>query len=131
MTTRHPQYRLFFRVPRIRNRGWVADYSTKDNDYGLWSMFVEDEGLYVRIVFNDKTLPDLLEHVDELSPHFQEAYLTSVACKDCVRRGKHVLFRHGGHVHRLCRSPWYISSYLNLEHLPDIKRLIDCRLGDL
>jgi len=131
MTSRHPQYRLFFRVPRIRNRGWVADYSTKDNDYGLWSIFVEDRGLYVRIVFNEKTLPNLLEQMDKLSPHFQESYLTSVACKDCVRCGKPVFYTHGDHVHRICKSPWYISPYLSLEDLLDIERLIDFRLANL
>jgi hypothetical protein len=131
MASRHPQYRLFFRVPRIRNRGWVADYSTKENDYGLWSIFVEEGGLYVRIVFNAKTLPNLLGHINELSPHFQETYLTSVACKDCVRCGKHVFYTHGDHVHRLCKSPWYFSPYLGLEDLPDIERLVDFRLANL
>jgi hypothetical protein len=128
MASRHPEYRLFFRVPRIRGRGWVADYSIKDNDYGAWSIFVEEKGLYVRIVFNDKTLPNLLEHIGDLSPQFQETYLNSVACKDCVRCGKHVFFTHGDHVHRLCKSPWYFSSCLSLEDLPDIERLVDLRL---
>jgi len=131
MASRHPQYRLFFRVPRIRNRGWVADYSTKENDYGLWSIIVEEGGLYIRIVFNDKTLPNLLEHVTELSPNFQETYLTSVACKDCVRCGKHVFYTHGDHIHRLCKSPWYFSPHLHIEDLPDIERLVDLRLADL
>jgi hypothetical protein len=131
MASRHPQYRLFFRVPRIRNRGWVADYSTKENDYGLWSIIVEEGGLYVRIVFNAETLPNLLGHINELSPHFQETYLTSVACKDCVRCGKHVFYTHGDHVHRLCKSPWYFSPHLGLEDLPDIERLVDFRLANL
>ena len=130
MASRHPEYRLFLRVPRSRNRSWVADYSTKDGDYGLWSIFVEEEGLSVRIVFNDKSLPTLLAHIDELSPHFQERYLTHVACKDCVRCGKHVFYTHGDHVHRLCRSPWYMSPYLRLEDLPDIERLVDFRLAN-
>lgn len=130
MASRHPEYRLFFRVPRIRGRGWVADYSTKDNDYGAWSIFVEEQGLYVRVVFNDQTLPNLLEHIPELSPPFQEAYLNSAACKDCVHCGKHVFYTHGDHVHRLCKSPWYFSPHLSLEDLPDIERLVDLRLAD-
>ena len=131
MASRHPQYRLFFRVPRIRRRGWVADYSTRDSDYGAWSIFTEEEGLYVRIVFNAHTLPNLLEHIPELSPSFQETYLNSVACKDCSHCGKHVFYTHGDHVHRLCKSPWYFSPYLNLEDLPDIERLVDLRLADV
>ena len=131
MASRHPQYRLFFRVPGIRNRRWVADYSTKDNDYGLWSIFTEEGGLYVRIVLNTRGLHDLLEHIDVLSPHFQETYLTSVACKDCSHCGKHVFYTHGDHVHRLCKSPWYFSPYLRLEDLPDIERLVDFRLANL
>lgn len=39
MASRHPEYRLFFRVPRIRGCRWVADYSTKGKDYGAWSVF--------------------------------------------------------------------------------------------
>jgi hypothetical protein len=131
MASRHPEYRLFFRVPRIRGRGWVADYSTRDNDYGAWSIFVEEKGLYVRIVFNDKTRPNLLEHIAELSPQFQESYLNSVGCKDCVRCGKHVFYTHDDHLHRLCKSPWYFSPHLSLEDLPDIERLVDLRLADV
>ncbi len=129
MADRHPEYRLFYRVPRIRGRGWVADYTTKENDYGAWSIFTDAEGLYVRIVFKDKTRPHLLEHIGELSAPFQEAYLNSVACKDCTHCGKHVSYAHGDHVHRLCRTPWYFSPHLSLEDLPDIERLIDLRLG--
>jgi hypothetical protein len=129
MASRHPEYRLFYRVPRIRGRGWVADYSTKDNDYGAWSIFVDQKGLYTRIVFNEKARPYLLEHIGELSPEFQETYLNSVGCKDCTHCGKHVFYEHGDHVHRLCKSPWYFSPYLNLEDLPDIERLVDLRLG--
>lgn len=131
MASRHPEYRLFLRVPRIRGRGWVADYSIKDNDYGAWSIFVEEKGLYVRVVFNEKTRPNLLEHIAELSPEFQEAYLNSVGCKDCVHCGKHVFFTHGDHVHRLCKSPWYFSPHLSVEDLPDIERLVDLRLADV
>lgn len=131
MASRHPQCRLFFRVPRIRNRGWVADYSTRENDYGLWSIFLEEGGLYVRIVFTAETLSNLFEHIDEPSPQFQETYLISVACKDCVRCGKHVFYTHGDRIHRLCRTPWYISPYLRLDDLPDIKRLVDIRLTGL
>ncbi len=130
MASRHPEYRLFFRVPRIHGRGWVADYSIKDNDYGAWSIFVEENGLYVRIVFNDKTLPNLFEHIRDFSPRFQESYLNAVACKDCVRCGKHIFYTHGDHMHRLCKSPWYFSPYLSLADLPDIERLVDCRLAN-
>jgi len=130
MASRHPQYRLFFRVPGIRNRRWVADYSTKDNDYGLWSIFTDEGGLCVRIVLNTKGLHDLLEHIDVLSPRFQETYLTSVACKDCSHCGKHVFYTHGDHAHRLCKTPWYISPYLRLEDLSDIERLVDFRLAN-
>lgn len=125
----HPEYKLFFRVPGPRNRRWVADYSTKDNDYGLWSVFTDEKGLSVRIVFDNFTLPYLLDHVNQLSPGFQETYLNTVACKDCVRCGKHVFFAHQDHMHRLCKSPWYASPYLHLEDLPDIERLIDFRLA--
>lgn len=130
MTSHHPQYRLFFRVPGIRNRRWVADYSTKDNDYGLWSIFTDEGGLYVRIVLNTKGLHDLLEHIDVLSPDFQETYLTSVACKDCSHCGKHVFYTHEDHVHRLCKTPWYFPSYLRLEDLPNIEQLVDFRLAN-
>lgn len=131
MTSRHPEYLLFFRIPFIRGRRWVADCSAKDDDYGAWSIFVEEKGLYVRIVFNAKTLPNLLEHITDLSPQFQETYLNSVACKDCTRCGKHVFYTHGDHVHRLCKSPWYFSPYLSLEDLPDVERLVDLRLADV
>jgi hypothetical protein len=131
MASRHPEYRLFYRVPFIRGRRWVADYSTKDNDYGAWSVFVEQKGLYVRIVFNAQTLPNLLAHIPDLSSPFQERYLNSVACKDCTRCGKHVFYTHGDHVHRLCKSPWYFSPPLSLEDLPDIERLVDLRLADV
>jgi hypothetical protein len=83
-------------------------YYTKDSDYGLWSIFVEEEGLSVRIVFNDKSLLILLANIEELLPDFQESYMTHVACKDCVHCGKHVFYTHGDHVHRLCKSPWWI-----------------------
>ena len=128
MTAHHPKYRLFFRVPFPRNRHWAADYSEKDNDYGLWSIFIQEEGLIVRIVFDEKTTPYLLEHIPEFSPGFQESYLETVRCKDCIRCGKHILYTHGDHVHRLCKTPWYFSPFLKLEDLPDIERLIDCRL---
>jgi len=129
MASRHPEYRLFFRVPFIRRRRWVADYSTKDGDYGAWSVLVEEKGLYARIVFGAQTLPTLLEHIADLSPQFQETYLNSVACKDCTHCGKHVFYTHSDHVHRLCKSPWYASSYLSLGDLPDIERLVDLRLA--
>jgi hypothetical protein len=131
MASHYPQCRLYFRVPRVRNRGWVADYSVKDNDYGLYSIFIEEGGLYVRIVMIDNTIQNMLEHVAELSPQFQENYLNAVACKDCVRCGKHVFYTHGDHVHRLCKSPWFISPHLKLEDLPDIERLIDFRLANV
>jgi hypothetical protein len=129
MTSRHPEYRLYFRVPRLRGRGWVADYSTKENDYGLWSIFVDENGLSARIVFNLKTLPYLLDHIAEFPPQFQEDYLYTVRCKDCIRCGKHVFFTHGDHIHRLCRTPWYHSPSLRLEDLPNIEHLIDLRLA--
>jgi len=130
MASRHPEYRLFFRVPYIRGRRWVADYSVKGNDYGAWSVFVDEKGLYARIVFNAQTLPNLLAHVSELSPRFQEDYLNAVACKDCSHCGKHVFYAHGDHVHRLCKNPWFSSPPLDLEDLPDIERLVDLRLAD-
>jgi hypothetical protein len=131
MASHHPEYRLFFRVPFIRGRRWAADYSTKDGDYGAWSVFVEEKGLSVRIVFNARTRSNLLEHITDLSPQFQETYLTSVACKDCSHCGKHVFYTHGDHVHRLCKSPWFASPYLSLADLPDIERLVDLRLADV
>jgi hypothetical protein len=129
MGDHYPQYRLYFRVPGPRNRRWVADYSTKENDYGSWSIFVDEDGLSVRIVLIEGTIKNMLERVDELSPRFQEDYLNAVACKDCIHCGKHVFYTHKDHVHRLCRSPWFISSPLHLEDLPDIEHLIDFRLG--
>jgi hypothetical protein len=131
MTSHYPQCRLYFRVPRIRGCGWVADYSVKEGDYGLYSIFIDEGGLYVRIVLIDGTINNMLEHVDELSPHFQENYLNAVKCKDCSYCGKHVFYTHGDHVHRLCKSPWFISPYLHLEDMPDIERLIDFRLANL
>jgi hypothetical protein len=130
MTDHYPQYQLYFRVPFPRGRRWAADYSNKDNDYGLWSIFTYEEGLTVRIVLIEGTVNNMLEHVGELSPHFQESYLNAVACKDCSHCGKHVFYTHKDHVHRLCKSPWFISPYLHLEDLPDIERLIDFRLTD-
>ncbi len=129
MSIRYPQYRLFFRVPRIRHRCWVADYSTKDNDYGEWSMVIEEDSLSVRIVFNETTLSALWEHFGELTPDFQEKYLGVVRCKDCVKCGKHIYYQHGDHTHRLCKSPWFASPPLRLEDLPDIQVLLDCRLA--
>jgi hypothetical protein len=131
MASRHPEYRLFFRVPFIRRRRWVADYSTKDGDYGAWSVFIEEKGLQARIVFNTQAVPNLLEHITDLSPQFQETYLNSVACKDCSHCGKHVFYTHGDHVHRLCKSPWYASPFLSPEDLPDVERLVDLRLADI
>ena len=131
MNDHHPKYRLFFRVPSPRNRHWVADYSTKENDYGLYSIFIDEDGLYVRIVLIEGTINNMLKHVNELSSHFQEDYLNAVACKDCSHCGKHVFYTHGDHVHRLCKSPWFISSYLHPEDLPDIERLIDFRLANV
>jgi hypothetical protein len=130
MARRHPQYKLYFRVPRLRQRGWVADYSLKGKDYGSWSIFTGEEGVYVRVVLNDKSLHALLEHLDQFSPHFRENYLAAVACKDCVRCGKHIFFTRGDKVHRLCKTPWYFSPYLRLEDLPDIERLVDFRLAN-
>jgi hypothetical protein len=128
MSSHYPQLHLYFRVPRIRNRGWVADYSTKENDYGLYSIFVDEGGLNVRIVMIEGTIQAMLEHVHELTSEFQENYLNTVRCKDCSHCGKHVFYTHGDHVHQLCKSPWYISPYLRMEDLPDIERLIDFRL---
>jgi hypothetical protein len=131
MADRYPQYRYYFRVPYPRYRRWVADYSNKDNDYGLWSIFVEEGGLSVRIVLIEGTINNMLEHVGDLSPHFQENYLNAVACKDCIHCGKHVFYTHRDHIHRLCKSPWFISPHLQLEDLPDIARLIDFRLANV
>ncbi len=129
MASRYPQYRLYFHAPLLRARRWAAHYSMRDNDYGLWSICAGEQGLIVRIVFNAKVLPKLFERIDELSPQFQEAYLTAVACKDCSHCGKHTFYTHGEHVHRLCRIPWYQSPALRLGDLPDIKRLLDIRLA--
>lgn len=128
MRSHHSRYQLFFRVPGPRNRRWVADYSTKDGDYGCYSIFIDEKGLSVRIVLMDGTIKNMLEHVQELSVPFQENYLKAVACKDCIHCGKQVFYTHDNHVHRLCKSPWFISPYLHLEDLPDIERLIDFRL---
>jgi hypothetical protein len=128
MRSHHSQYQLFFRVPGPRNRRWVADYSTKEGDYGSYSIFIDEKGLSVRIVLIEGTIRNMLEHIQELSAPFQENYLKAVACKDCIRCGKHVFYTHGDHVHRLCKSPWFISPHLQLEDLPDIERLIDFRL---
>lgn len=130
MTSHYPEYRLFFRIPRIPRRGWVADYSTKDDDYGAWSINIEEDGISVRIVFNNQALPTLLGHIPELSPQFQESYLTAVRCKDCIRCGKHVFYTHGDHEHRLCKSPWFVSPHLRLEDMPDIEHLVAWRLGN-
>jgi hypothetical protein len=131
MADHYPQYRLYYRVPYPGGRRWIADYSIKDNDYGLWSIFIEELGISVRIVLIEGTINNMLDHVGELSPHFQENYLNAVACKDCSHCGKHVIYTHGNHIHRLCKSPWFISPYLHLEDLPDIERLIDFRLTNL
>jgi hypothetical protein len=130
MSNHHPDYRLYFRIPRPRGRGWVADYSLKDNDYGSISFFIDENGLSLRIVFSGDKVPQLLDHVSELSPDFQEIYLHDVRCKDCVRCGKHIFYPHGDHVHRLCKSPWFASPFLKTEDLPDIERLIDWRLAN-
>lgn len=82
-------------------------------------------------LFTAQTRSNLLEHIGDLSPQFQETYLDSVACKDCTRCGKHFFYTHGDHVHRLCKSPWHFSPYLSIEDLPDIERLIDLRLADV
>lgn len=131
MTGHYPQCQLYFRVPRIRGGGWVADYSVREGDYGLFSIFIEEGGLYVRIVLIEGTINQMLEHVEELPPDFQENYLNAVACKDCIHCGRHVFYTHGNHVHRLCKSPWYISPHLTIEDLPNIERLIDFRLTNL
>ncbi len=130
MGRKYPQYRLYFRVPRVRGCGWVADYSNKENDYGLYSLFIDKRGVSARIVLIEGTIANMFNHLGELSEPFQEDYLNAVACKDCVRCGKHVYYTHGDHVHRLCKSPWYISPYLRREDLPDIERLIDFRLNN-
>lgn len=131
MVDHYPQYQLYFRVPWPRGRRWVADYSVKNNDYGSWSIFVDEGGLTVRIVLIEGTINNMLEHIEELSPRFQEDYLNAVKCKDCSYCGKHVFYTHKDHVHRLCKSPWFISPYLRLEDLPDIERLIDFRLANM
>jgi hypothetical protein len=129
MAEHYPQYRLYFRVPFPRGRRWVADYSLKDRDYGLWSIFVDGIGLTVRIVLIGGTIHNMLAGVEQLSPGFQENYLNAVACKDCSHCGKHVFYTHQDHVHRLCKSPWFISPTLHLADLPDIERLVDFRLA--
>lgn len=131
MASSYPQYRLYFHAPLLRARRWVAHYAKKDkdNDYGLWSICAGEQGLIVRIVFNAKTVSSLFERIDELSPHFQEAYLAAVACKDCTHCGKHFVFTRGDRVHRLCKTPWYMSPALSIGDIPDIKRLLDIRLA--
>lgn len=129
MAENYPQYRLYFRVPFPRGRKWTADYSTKDNDYGAWTIFVDEGGLVVRIALIEGTINNMLEHFKELSPDFREPYLKAVACKDCSHCGKHVFYTYKDHAHRLCKSPWYVSQYLNLEDLPNIERLVDFRLA--
>ena len=94
-------------------------------------MIIEEGGLYVRIVMIEGTIQNMLEHVNELSPQFQEDYLNAVRCKDCSHCGKHVFYTHGDHVHQLCKSPWFFSPYLHLDDLPDIERLIDFRLSSV
>jgi len=131
MSEYFPQYQLYYRVPWLRSCRWTADYSTKENDYGLWSIFVEEAGLSVRIVLIDGTIQNMLDHVGELSPQFQENYLNAVACKDCSHCGKHVFYTHADHIHKLCKSPWFASPYLSMDDLPDIERLIDFRLAPL
>jgi len=129
MSEHYPQYHLYFRVPNPGGTRWVADYSQKDGDYGLWSIFVDETGLSVRIVFNEKNRGPLFDHLGDFSPRFQEDYLVRVACKDCTHCGKHFFFQHGDHTHRLCKTPWYASPPLKLEDLPDIERLVDYRLA--
>ncbi len=129
--SRFPQYRAFYRVPRLRNRGWLADYSAKGKDYGLWTFIGEDGGLRVRMVLKPKGYRYSLEHIDELSPRFQELYLNCCACRDCIHCGKHIFFAHGDHLHRLCKGPWFYSPYLHPEDLPDVERLIDIHIANL
>lgn len=128
MASHYPQYQVYFRVPFPRGRHWVTDFSDKDNDYGLWSIFTDDKGISVRIVFDDENVHHMIEHIKDLSPRFQEVYLDTVKCKDCVHCGKHIFYPHGDHVHRLCRKPWFAPPFISPEDLPDIERLIDLRL---
>jgi hypothetical protein len=128
---RYPKYRSFYRVPRLRHRGWIVDYSATGKDYGLWSIFSDEQRLRFRIVLKPKDYQYLLAHINELSPRYQEIFLTSVAFSDCSHCGKHLFYQHSDHVHRLCKGPWYYSPYFQREDLPDIKRIIDIHIANL
>ncbi len=128
---RYPKYRPFYRTPRLRHRGWAVDYSATGKDYGLWSIFGDDQGLRLRMVLRPKGYQYLLDHIDDLSPRYQEIFLNCCACSDCIRCGKHRFYQHGDHVHRLCKGPWYYSPCIEREDLPDIERLIDIHIANL
>ncbi len=128
---RYPKYRPFYRVPRLRHRGWAIDYSATGKDYGLWSIFGDEQGLRLRMVLRPKGYQYLLDHIDALSPRYQEIFLNRCACTDCIRCGKHRFYQHGDHVHRLCKGPWFYSPCLEQEDLPDIERLIDIHVTHL
>jgi len=119
---------LYAPIEPIPVTHWLKDWE-KVSIAGL-SFLVVQYSLQIRIVLIEGTINNMLKHVEELSPHFQESYLNAVACKDCSHCGKHVFYTHKDHIHKLCKSPWFISPYLQTEDLPDIERLIDFRLAN-
>jgi hypothetical protein len=128
---RYPQYRPYIRVPRLRSRGWLADFSTTGKDYGTWTIIGEEGGFWMRIAPKAQGYQYILTHIDQFSPRFQEIYLNCSACSDCTHCGKHFFFQHGDHVHRLCKGPWFYSPHLRPEDIADIERLIDIHLANL
>ncbi len=128
---RYPKYRPFYRVPRLRHRGWAIDYSATGKGYGLWSIFGDEQGLRLRMVLRPTAYQYALDHIDDLSPRYQEIFLNRCACTDCIHCGKHRFYQHGDHVHRLCKGPWFYSPCLEQEDLPDIERLIDIHISHL
>lgn len=125
----YPKHKLVFRVPELRNRRWVADYTTRGKGYGVWRVTVEEGGLSVQMVMKPKARAHVLEHLDELPYHIQEIFLTSIRCRNCSSCGEHQMFPHGDHEHKLCRVTWFYTPPLTVEDLPSIERLLDVHMA--
>jgi hypothetical protein len=128
---RYPHYVQAFRIPSLRHRCWTADYTTTGKGYGIWSTYGDAGGFRVRMVFRPKGRAYLLEHLDELSPKMQEAFLNGTSCRDCKSCGEHLMYLHGDHVHKLCKAAWFYSPYLEAEDMASVERMVDIQVAHL
>jgi len=127
----YPKYIPFFRHPDLRHRTWTVNYDTQAKGYGLFSLYGEEGGLRVRMVFKKTGRAYVLNHIDELSPRMQEMFLNRIPCIDCKHCGQHEFYTHGDHVHKICAGAWFYSSYLEAEDLPSVQRLIEIHISHL